>query len=71
MYHATVRHRVNRTICVTNHLSQEDLNALEFDTAPSVQAALDRAFDILGRQAKVGIIPFGGETVVRVAPGDT
>ena len=27
MYHAMLRHRVQSTICVTNHLSQEDLDA--------------------------------------------
>jgi nickel-dependent lactate racemase len=70
MYHATVRHRVQKTICVTNHLSQEDIDALGFDTAPSVQAALEQAYEILGRDAKVGIIPFGGETLVRVAPDE-
>ena len=70
MYHATVRHRVKKTICVTNHLSQEDIDALGFDFAPSVQSALEEAYEILGRDAKVGIIPFGGETLVRVAPDE-
>jgi nickel-dependent lactate racemase len=70
MYHATVRHRVRNTICVTNHLSQEDINALGFDTAPDVQTALERAYRILGPDARVGIIPFGGETLVRVAPNE-
>lgn len=70
MYHATVRHRVESTILVTNHLSQEDIDALEFDTAPSVQAALERAYEILSPDAKVGVIPFGGETLVRMAPDE-
>lgn len=70
MYHATVRHRVRTTICVTRHLAQEDLDALGFDAAPDVQSALDRAYAILGRHATVGVIPFGGETLVRVAPGE-
>jgi nickel-dependent lactate racemase len=69
MYHATVRHRV-KTICVTNHLSQEDIDALGFDFAPDVQTALERAYEMVGREAKVGIIPFGGETLVRVAPDE-
>jgi len=68
MYHATVRHRVRSTILVTNHLSPDDVDALGFDSAPSVQAALARAFEMLGRGARVGLIPFGGETLVRVAP---
>jgi len=69
MYHATVRHRV-KTICVTNHLSQEDIDALGFESAPDVQTALERAYEMVGREAKVGIIPFGGETLVRVAPDE-
>jgi nickel-dependent lactate racemase len=70
MYHATVRHRVRSTICVTNHLAPEDIHALGFDTAPDVQTALERAYRILGPDARVGIIPFGGETLVRVAPNE-
>jgi nickel-dependent lactate racemase len=70
MYHAMVRHRVQRTICVTNHLSQEDLEVLGFDSAPTVQAALERAYALVGREATVGVIPFGGETLVRVAPDE-
>jgi hypothetical protein len=59
-----------KTICVTNHLSQEDIDALGFDSAPDVQTALERAYEMVGREAKVGIIPFGGETLVRVAPDE-
>jgi lactate racemase len=70
MYHATLRHRVSKTICVTNHLPQRDLDVMQFDSAPTVQAALESAFDFLGRDARVGIIPFGGETVVRISPGE-
>ncbi|MCI0476863.1 MAG: hypothetical protein L0Y55_11490, partial [Anaerolineales bacterium] len=70
MYHASVRHRVRKTICVTNQLDQRDLDALQFDSAPSVQAALEQAYKILGRDAMVGVIPFGGETLTRVAPDE-
>jgi nickel-dependent lactate racemase len=70
MYHASVRHRVAKTICVTNHLDARDLAALQFDSAPSVQAALEEAYEILGRDAMVGVIPFGGETLTRVAPDE-
>lgn len=68
MYHATVRHRVKRTLVVTNHLSDDDVRVLGFERAPSVQEALGRAHALLGADAKVGVIPFGGETLVRVAP---
>jgi nickel-dependent lactate racemase len=68
MYHAMVHDRVRRTILVTNHMSAEDAALLEFDVAPRVQAALERAYALLGRDATVGVIPFGGETLTRVAP---
>jgi hypothetical protein len=66
MYHATVRHRVERTILVTNHMAQADIDLLEFDRAPSVQDALAQALDLLSPDATVGVIPFGGETLTRV-----
>jgi nickel-dependent lactate racemase len=68
MYHASVRHRVCRTFCVTNHLNRGDLDALQFEVAPSVQAALEEGYRMVGRRARVGVIPFGGETLTRVAP---
>jgi len=68
MYHSTVRHRVT-TYCVTNHMSPEDIRTLGFLPAPGVQAALAEAYRLLGPDAKVGIIPFGGETLVRMADG--
>jgi len=70
MYHATVRHRVQRTFLVTNHLEPADVEALQFEPASSVQEALERAYDLVGCEAKVGIIPFGGETLTRVAPDE-
>jgi hypothetical protein len=66
MYHAMLRDRVQSTICVTNHMSREDLDLLGFESAPTAQEALERAYALAGRNAKVGVIPFGGETLVRV-----
>jgi nickel-dependent lactate racemase len=68
MYHATVHDRVRATLCVTRHLVAADIKALGFDPAPDVQSALTQAFQMLGDEAKVGVIPFGGETLVRVEP---
>lgn len=65
MYHSTLRHRVT-TFCMTNHLSQEDIDALGFISVPDVQTALKRAYKIVGYHGKVGIIPYGGETLVRL-----
>jgi nickel-dependent lactate racemase len=68
MYHATLAHRTTNLI-VTNHMTDEDIAVLGFEKQASVQDALNRAFDVLGGDAKVGIIPFGGETLTRVAGG--
>jgi nickel-dependent lactate racemase len=70
MYHAMLHHRVKRTLCVTNHMSPSDVDALGFESVPTVQAALARAYDLVGHDARVGVIPFGGETLTRVAPDE-
>lgn len=67
MYHAMLRDRVKRTICVTNHLPQADVAFLGFDSAPDVQTALAQAYQLVGRDARVGVIPVGGELIVRAA----
>lgn len=67
VHHAQVRGRVRQTICVSNHLSQEDIDAMGFEAAPSVQQALERAYELMGFNAKVGVIPYGGETLVQPA----
>ncbi len=69
MYHAMLRGRVQRTFCVTNHLPPEDIAFLGFERAPSAQAALEEAYRTLGRDARVGVIPLGSETLARPAPG--
>ncbi len=68
MYHSTLRHRV-KTFCVTNHMSKDDIDAIGFEAASSVQDALEKSFRMLGQDAKVGIIPYGGETLVRMQDG--
>lgn len=65
MYHATLRHRVTNMI-VTNHMNRDEIDVLEFEPMPTVQEALDKAFELLGPEARVGIIPYGGETVTKV-----
>jgi nickel-dependent lactate racemase len=69
MYHSVLRQRVTNLI-VTNHMTQEEVDILGFERMPSVQAALDRAYAILGRDSSVGIIPYGGETLTRVNLAD-
>ena len=67
--HAQVRHRVKITICVSNHMTPDDIALMGFDSAPSVQQALDRAYEIMGSHAKIGVIPYGGETLVKLPIG--
>jgi nickel-dependent lactate racemase len=63
--YAQVRKRVKKTICVSNHIPTKDMTVLGFESASSVQEALDMAYETLGREAKVGVIPYGGETLVK------
>ena len=63
--HSQVRQRVKKTFCVSNHMSLQDINAMGFEAAPSVQQALEWAYGLLGSKAKVGVIPYGGETLVK------
>jgi nickel-dependent lactate racemase len=67
--HAQIRQRVKKTICVSNHMTLEDIAILGFDSASSVQEALDKAYEIMGSQAKIGVIPYGGETLVQPPTG--
>jgi nickel-dependent lactate racemase len=68
MYHATLAHRT-ANLLVTNHMTDEEVAVLGFERQPTVQDALERAFGLLGGDARVGVIPFGGETLTRVDPG--
>lgn len=69
MYHAMLRHRVTNFI-VSNHWTDDERDVLGFQGQPSAQAALDAAFALLGREAKVGVIPYGGETLTRISRQD-
>lgn len=71
IHHSQVLHRAKKTFCVTNHMSAEDVAAMGFESAPSVQEALEWAYNLLGREAKVGVIPYGGETLVQPAMNES
>jgi nickel-dependent lactate racemase len=66
LFHSTVRHRTT-TLCVSKGFSKEDSECLGFFHMTNMDEALERAFRIMGGDAKVGIIPYGGETLVRVS----
>jgi nickel-dependent lactate racemase len=68
LFHSRIRGRVT-TICVSNGFTKEDCECLGFIHANDIEEAIDKAFEIKGKTAKVGIIPYCGETLVRVDDG--
>jgi len=58
-----------RVICVSSGMADEEIRGLGFSPAKSIDEAIHTALQIHGRSAKIGIIPYGGETIVRVKPG--
>ena len=61
-----VRKRGINTLLVSSHYSQEDTEALGFESCTSVYDALEKAESKLGKDATIGIIPYCGETLVQV-----
>lgn len=53
-------------ICVTNSLSDEECDLLRFRKCKTVEQALAAALEKCGENAKIGVIPCGGETIVRL-----
>jgi len=66
LYLSILRDRVS-TICVSEGINALDAEALGFAWADSIESALAMAYTQLGMDAKVGIIPYCGETLVREA----
>lgn len=64
LFVATVSRRVT-TLCVSQGFADADIRDLGFEPCASVESALQRAYELVGRQASVGIIPYCGETLVR------
>jgi len=65
LFVSTVNSRVT-TLCVSEGFSGRDIADLGFIACQSVQDALRRAFELVGQEAAVGIIPYCGETLVKV-----
>lgn len=64
LFVARVRDRAT-TLCVSNGFADADIYDLGFVPCSSVEEALSAAYTQMGKDATVGIIPFGGETLVR------
>lgn len=63
LLHAKIMEHSREVICVSDGLSLEDKEALGFKHAGTVQEALEIALKTQGREAKVGIIDCGGDTL--------
>ncbi|MEG2676543.1 MAG: nickel-dependent lactate racemase, partial [Oscillospiraceae bacterium] len=60
LYHFQVLDHIKNVLVVSDGLTDEECDMLTFERADSIDNALNRAFEIQGRDAKVGVIPFGG-----------
>lgn len=65
IYHDQIRKRGINVLLVTKGFTQADADALGFELARDLDTAIEKAFRIQGSLAKVGIIPYCGETLVR------
>ncbi len=63
LLHAKIMEHSREVICVSDGLSLEDKEALGFKHAGTVQEALEIALRTQGREAKVGVIDCGGDTL--------
>ena len=55
-----------KVFCVTDTLTEEECRLLRFKRFTDVQKAVADALKVMGQDAKIGVIPCGGETLVRV-----
>lgn len=53
-------------ICVSPGMDDAAIRSLGFVPARSLEQAVQWCFDRLGRRAQVGVIPYGGDTLVRL-----
>lgn len=66
LFFATVRAKAQAILCVSRGLTLQDKQCLGFEHAETVEAALRRAYQLTSSQARVGILPYAGETLVRL-----
>jgi len=64
--HARIMEHSREVICVSEGMSVEEKEALGFRHASSVEEALEMAFGLCGREAKVGVIDCGGDVIPRL-----
>ena len=62
MIHARCTKRSN-IICISDGLSKEDKSSLNFIDASTFEEAIKIAFGQQGKNAKIGIIEYGGDVI--------
>lgn len=65
IFHAQIRKR-GIDVLLVSRFSGEDADCLGFEKTETLQDALRIAFERLGKDAMVGVIPYAGETLVKV-----
>lgn len=55
-----------KVICVSSGMTDAEIGQLGFIPAKSIDEAIERSFRIHGEDARVGVIPCGGETIANV-----
>jgi len=55
-----------KVFCISQGMTDQEITDLGFLPFSDIQSAIQQALLELGENAKIGVIPFGGETVVRV-----
>jgi len=58
-----------KVICVSSGMTDAEIRQLGFIPAKSIDEAIERSFRIHGEDARVGVIPCGGETIANVFDG--
>ncbi|MGC8777636.1 MAG: hypothetical protein ACP5Q4_03060 [Candidatus Caldatribacteriaceae bacterium] len=67
LLHAKIMEHSREVICVSEGLGLEEKEMLGFRHAATIQEALDFAFGIQGKEAKVGVINCGGDTLPKLS----
>jgi len=66
LQHARIMEHSREVICVSEGMSIEDKEKIGFKHAQTLEEALDIAFKTQGKDAKVGVINYGGDVLPRI-----
>ncbi|MBA7511405.1 Lactate racemase [subsurface metagenome] len=55
-----------KVFCISKGITDEEITNLGFSPFSSIQKAIRHALLLQGKTSKIGVIPFGGETIVKI-----